>query len=63
VTPGLFQNVTCGHVFKENGEAYDGEGGIFRDPDGSCFTSKDSRVPVTFPYFPNREYVDRPKAS
>ena len=50
-------------MFKENGEAYDGEGRIFRDPDGSCFTSIDSRVPVTFPYVPKREYVDRPKAS
>jgi hypothetical protein len=59
-TPGTFQNIRCPHVFKENGEAYDIEGRIFRDPDGSCFQSKDSRVPVTFPYTPKREYIDRP---
>lgn len=57
---GLFQNRRCPHVFKENGEAYDSEGRIFREPDGACFTNKDSRVPITFPYTPTREYVDRP---
>lgn len=57
--PGTFQNVRCPHVFKENGEAYDIDGRIFREPDGSCYTKKDSRVPVTFPYTPRREYVDR----
>jgi hypothetical protein len=57
---GYFQNKRCSHVFKENGEAYDSEGRVFREPDGACFTSKDSRVPVTFPYTPKREYVDVP---
>lgn len=59
---GLFQNKRCSHVFKENGEAYDIEGRIFRYPDGVCVTRGDSRVPVTFPYVPKREYVDVPKA-
>lgn len=58
-TPGLFQNVRCSHVFKENGQAYDSTGRIFRDPDGTCCTNRESRVPVTFPYTPKREYVDR----
>lgn len=60
VSPGIFQNRRCPHVFRENGQAYDGEGRIFRDPDGACFTNRDSRVPVTFPYWPKSEYVDRP---
>lgn len=60
VTDGMFQNRRCSHVFKENGQAYDIEGRIFREPSGACFTSRESRVPVTFPYVPKREYVDRP---
>lgn len=58
VGPGIYQNNRCSHVFKENGEAYDSEGRIFREPDGSCYQSIESRVPVTFPYTPKREYVD-----
>lgn len=59
---GYFQNNRCGHVFKEgkDGQPYDTEGRIFREPTGACFTSRDSRVPVTFPYTPKREYVDVP---
>lgn len=54
-----WQNKRCGHVFKNaDGTAYDSEARIFRDPDGCCFTSRDSRVEVTFPYTPAREYVD-----
>src|SRR5689334_19137122 len=45
VSDGHFQNRRCSHVFKENGEAYDIEGKIFRYPDGGCFTNFDSRVP------------------
>lgn len=56
----LFQNNRCPHVFKDAKGAYDSEGRVFREPDGACFTSRDSRVPVTFPYTPTREYVDRP---
>lgn len=60
---GIFQNNRCSHVFKENGAAYDIVGKIFREPSGSCFTSFDSRTPVTFPYTPKHEYVDVPARS
>jgi hypothetical protein len=61
VSEGQWQNKRCGHVFKDaDGRAYDIDGKIFREPDGSCFTSRDSRVYVTFPYTPKREYVDVP---
>lgn len=56
-----YQNVRCSHVFKDNNGAYDIEGRIFREPDGSCFTSYDSLVAVTFPYTPKHEYVDVPE--
>lgn len=56
------QNKRCSHVFKQpdrfNGQAYDIYGRIFREPDGSCYTSGESHVPITFPYTPKREYVD-----
>lgn len=56
---GTQQNKRCGHVFRTKyGNAYDSEGRIFRYPDGGCFTNFNSRVPVTFPYTPTREYVD-----
>lgn len=62
VGEGVFQNNRCSHVFKDkdrfNGQAYDINGRIFREPDGACYTSGDSCVPVTFPYTPKREYVD-----
>lgn len=58
VGDGLYQNRRCPHVFKKDGEAYDIEGRIFREPNGACFTSRDSRTPVTFPYMPKHEYVD-----
>lgn len=57
---GHWQNKRCPHVFKDSTGAYDGEGRIFREPDGACFTSRDSRIPITFPYTPTREYVDVP---
>lgn len=59
VSSGTFQNKRCSHVFKENGQAYDIEGRIFKDKDGSCWTNRESRVNVVFPYTPKREYVDR----
>lgn len=65
----LYQNKRCSHVFKEgNGEAYDIDGRVFwewyKDQETgeafkSYYTSRDSRVPVTFPYTPQRVYVYR----
>lgn len=57
VSDGTLQNKRCSHVFKEKGQAYDIDGRIFRDAIG-CYTNRDSRVNVTFPYTPKREYVD-----
>lgn len=56
-----WQNNRCSHVFKDSdGRAYDIDGKIFREPNGSCYTSRDSRVYITFPYTPKSEYVDVP---
>lgn len=56
-----WQNNRCSHVFKRaDGTAYDIEGRIFREPNGCCYTSQGSWVPVTFPYTPTTEYVDVP---
>ena len=59
---GIFQNKRCSRVFKQadrfNGQAYDIEGRVFREPTGACYTGAESRVPVTFPYTPKTEYVD-----
>lgn len=60
VAEGVWQNKRCSHVFKgADGRAYDIEGIIFRDPDGSCYTNGDSRVYITFPYTPERRYIRR----
>lgn len=60
---GTRQNKRCSHVFRSgDGTAYDSEGIIWRDPDGSCYQNFESRVPVTFPYTPKREYRDRQPA-
>ncbi len=55
-----FQNRRCSHVFKDSaqGEAYDIQGKIFREPNGVTFTNIESRTPVTFPYKPTSEFVD-----
>lgn len=58
VGDGVFQNRRCSHIFKENGQAYDIQGRVFREPSGACFTSKDSRVDIDFPHTPSTEYVD-----
>lgn len=52
-----FQNNRCSHVFKDNTGTYDSQGRIFVEPDRCAFTSYESRVPVTFPYTPQSEYV------
>lgn len=66
VGDGVFQNNRCSHVFKQagrfNGQAYDINGRVFREPSGACFTSGDSFVPIIFPYTPTIEYVDVPGA-
>ena len=61
--PGhYFQNKRCHHVFKEvksSGEIfYDDMVKIFRYPSGGTYTSKDSRVEITFPYIPKVNYID-----
>ncbi len=61
VGTGVWQNLRCSHVFKDaDGRPYDSSGRIFREPDGSCFQSHESRVYVEFPYTPKREYIDVP---
>ncbi len=57
IAENLFQNRRCSHVFKENGEAYDIQGKVFEDSDGLRYTSRESRVPVVFPYIPTTEIV------
>ena len=63
-SPGVFQNTRCSRVFKQadrfNGQAYDIEGRVFREPTGACYTGAESCVPVTFPYTPKTEYVNVP---
>ena len=62
-----YQNKRCGHVFKDDTGVYDSEGIIFYDwckneetgeKYKSYFTSRESRVPVTFPYTPKTEYKE-----
>jgi hypothetical protein len=64
VGSGVFQNIRCSHVFKSadrfDGQAYDIQGRVFREPSGSSFTGRESCVPITFPYTPVTEYVDVP---
>ena len=58
VDSGVYQNRRCPTVFKDADGVYNVEGRIFREPSGVCYTSRDSRVPVVFPYTPSSEYVD-----
>ncbi len=53
-----WQNKRCSHVFKDETGTYDSEGRIFCEPSGACYHSLGSRVYITFPYTPKREYVD-----
>lgn len=55
---GTQQNLRCSHVFRKNGEAYDSQGKVFREPNGCSYTNRGSRVYVIFPYVPVIEYVD-----
>jgi hypothetical protein len=69
VHDGVFQNKRCGHVFKQadrfDGQPYDIDAIVWYDyytneqtgeKVKSYFTNRDSVVPVTFPYTPQREY-------
>jgi len=60
---GMYQNKRCSRVFKDTkgGTAYNIRGKIFREPNGSCYQSRDSRVNIEFPYTPETEYVDVPE--
>lgn len=55
---GIQQNKRCSRIFRnKDGRAYDIEGKVFIDPDGSCYTNGDSAVYIEFPYTPKTEYV------
>lgn len=56
-SPGLFQNIRCHRVFKDEDGAYDIHGRVFEDSSGSQWTSRESRVFIEFPYTPTTEYI------
>lgn len=59
VYEGTYQNKRCPHVFKNKDGAYNIQGKVFVEPSGASFVSHESRVPVTFPYWPETEIVKR----
>jgi hypothetical protein len=72
VSAGVFQNKRCSRVFKQadrfGGQAYDIDARVFYEwhtdketgeKYKSHYTSSDSFAPVTFPYTPSTEYVER----
>ena len=56
------QNQRYGSVFIQSdrfgGQAYDIDAIVFRDPSGATFTGRGSHQPITFPYSPDRIYLD-----
>lgn len=46
----VYQSKRCSTIFKEGDRAYNIEGRVFREPNGACYTNRDSFVDVTFPY-------------
>ena len=59
IADGVYQNKRDSTVFMENGQAHWMDGRIFREPNGACFTSKDSRVNIEFPWTkPEPEIID-----
>lgn len=61
VGDGMFQNVRCGHVFKNaDNRAYDLDGYISVDPNGSCWTGGGNPICyIEFPYLPKSRYLPR----
>ena len=62
-----FQNKRCSHVFKDTAGAYDIDGVVFYEwlvdkktgeKYKSYFTSFESRIPVVFPYTPQKVYKE-----
>jgi hypothetical protein len=54
-----YQNIRNGAVFKNSdGSSYYIEAVVWRDPDGSCFTNRESCMNVKFPLIPKTFYVD-----
>lgn len=53
VAKDLYQNNRCPHIFKQDGNAYNIDGKVFSDDNGSTwYTNAQSRTPVIFPYVP-----------
>lgn len=51
IEPGLYQNKRYSAVFKEkDGRVYNIDGKIFTDDGEVWYSSKDSRIEITFPY-------------
>ena len=59
IEKGLWQNKRCPSVFKDDKHkrAYDINGKVFVDKDGISYTSRESIVYITFPYYPKTEYI------
>ena len=53
-----YQNRRHSSVFKDDRRAYQSGGVIFKEPNGSCYSSGASRQTVEFPYVPMVIYVD-----
>lgn len=60
VGPDFWQNRRCSEVFKDETGPYWAFGRVFREPTGACYSSLESRVPITFPWSlpEGPEYVD-----
>ena len=53
-----YQNKRCSSVFKDaDGRTYDIHAVVFIDKDDCTYTSNDSSRDITFPYYPDVEYV------
>ena len=59
-----YQNRRASNVFRDgDGQAYQSDYRVFREPDGITYTSRDSREPIkSFPYTPKHVTVDVPAA-